>query len=82
MSLPGFVAEHSVYRSSMPYRAIGALGALDSSTTILPQQQSCLWWLLRTRTACVAVTLWCRDYCGQEPISGWYLCGACFGFWW
>jgi hypothetical protein len=44
--------------------------------------------LVTTKTRCVAVTLWCRDYCGiaQEegarPVSGWYICGVCFGFRW
>jgi hypothetical protein len=39
-----------------------------------------------TKTACIAVSMWCRDYCGppegNRPISNWYPCGACFGFSW
>jgi hypothetical protein len=40
-----------------------------------------------TKTKCIGVVLLCRDYCGVaenggRPISGWYPCGACFGFRW
>jgi hypothetical protein len=40
---------------------------------------------LTTKTTCVGVTLWCREYCGPwegggRPVGDWYLCGGCVGF--
>lgn len=45
-----------------------------------------------TQTKCIAVTQWCKHVwaCGWNPNSltpmtkdsGWFICGACFGFDW
>jgi len=38
----------------------------------------------KTDTACTAVVQWCNNLCqfpdGRDGSSGWYVCGACFGF--
>jgi hypothetical protein len=77
MALPGFTALASLptTRATYPQRLVRRPAG---PSKVVPQQAGCP----RTTTACPLggiFGLWCRDYCFQTPISGWYPCGICFG---
>jgi len=78
MSIPGFTAEASLYKTTRNYRRITD-GGPASDSRVLPQQfASCT-----TNRSCWGVVLGCRDHCekfdGSTFSSLWYVCGVCFG---
>lgn len=90
MSVPGFSAEASLYKTSERYRWAKTFMQADSTIqpcldkqTVIPQQNPLQCW---TDTDCYGVVQMCEDHCylvdGTRWDSGWYVCGACFGFDW
>jgi hypothetical protein len=77
MTLPGYAANASLYRSSRPYVMAGAGGAMDDSADIVPQQIGCISRSLGTGP--LSVTVRC---CAFPPRCCLRACafGACRSF--
>jgi hypothetical protein len=87
MSMPGYITQTALEGPNLYYYTSTVRNSEITISEVLPQQNSCPWWLRRTSTACPLggmFGLWCRDFCGppegNRPISGWYPCGICIGF--
>jgi hypothetical protein len=83
MNMPGFTAEVSLYETLKSYKLITDTTRSLNKQTVVPQQNPLQCW---TDTSCYGVVKTCNDHCylvdGTRWDSGWYVCGACFGFDW
>jgi hypothetical protein len=83
MNMPRFTAEASLYKTSKAYKPTAVMTQSLDKQTIVPQQNPLQCW---TDTDCYGVVQMCEDHCylvdGTRWDSGWYVCGACFGFDW